>query len=1573
MRGRKALQNLALNCHFTLPWGRAFHFSRELVCQGEKIPSKGQQRQSASSFSHSHARKMVLLVSLFLLSLTSAAQNPPPTPTLISPAAGPTSGGTSVTITGANFQSGATVNLGSVPATNVIVVNSTTITATTPANGGGTVNVTVTNPDLQTGTLYAVQQPLSNPGFESGKTGWVMSGSGTATVLAGSAHSGSNYAQVTVTPPSTQESFIAVLNGTSQYLPVNPGDVINFGGWAFRVDTNSGDGKARWLIEVTDSNKANAVYVAATPGNATTSSWVQQQASYTVPTGKSFVRLMCQITGSTVLAQANFDDAGLTRTVPGGGFTYFSSQPSLTSISPSNGSIAGGTSVTLTGTNFQAGATVTLGATAASNVTVVNSTTITAKTPSNPAGAANVVVTNPDSTTTLVQAITNRGFESGTTGWVAGGTGAVAIIANSSQAHSGSNYAQLTSAPGNHPLLNSIPPSSNSQYLPVNPGDVITFGGWISRGTGDGAAHWVLQITDSNKANPVYVTTTNVTSSSWTFFQKTVTVSSAGQFVRFFAEIFNNTVPATANFDDAVLVDSAQEIVFNYVTPPTMGWIGPNSGPANAANPISVLGTNFASGATVWFGGVQATNVTVVNSTKITATSPAGSPGSVGVVVSNPPGITSPFALAYTFNPPPFVTSVSPGSGPLSGGSSITISGGNFLPGARVTVGGTPAQDISVGTSLITATTAAHASGLVDVVVTNPDSQSATASGAYAYQQPAPSISAVSPPSGSTSGGTAVVISGANFLPNPTVTFGGKAATLTSASTGAVAVTTPSATNTGVVDVGVINSDGQSNALTGGFSYVSPGPAPTISSISSSSGSTSGGASITINGTNFVSGATVAFGGAAATNISVVNNHTIKASTPPYAPGRVNVTITNPDGQSATLFGVISLLPDPDFESGSAYWQFVGSGSASVNNDPANAEEGNQYALLTSNAGASAVFYSTDSSGTNQYFPVAAGDVISFGGGVYRLSGDGQANYALVVTDSNKNVLTTLQTSPNNTTTPVWVNMLGTYTVPAGAAFVRLGAQIRVNTVTAQARFDDAVLRRMPAGAGYTYAGPALPGVYTHRYDNQRTGQNTNETILTPANVNSAKFGKKFSYPVDGFIDAQPLYVANVTINGTAHNVVYVVTEHDSVYAFDADGAQSTPLWQSSFINPAAGVTTVPRTDVGDNLIPQSEIGIMGTPVIDPVAGTIYALARTKENGSYVQRIHALDIASGLERPNSPVLVQVSIPGTGAGSVNGQLAYTSFRQNVRAGLVLANGVVYFAAASLEDRGAYHGWVLGYDAQNLNLVGAFNSTPNGWGAGIWEGGSGIAADPVGNLYVETGNGSFDAYLGGQDYGDSIIKLQQSSMGLNPVDFFAPHNEFFLAQNDLDLASGNTLLLPDQPGPHVHELIGGGKEGTLYVIDRDALGGYNPSGDTQIVQALPGAITQTTDTVDAGLWNTPTYWNGLVFILGRDDVMKVFALQNGLLVGPIFQGKSVLAIAEGVISSNGAYDPILWVGQGAANALRAFDPYDLTREYYNTTQAGTRDMPGGITRFTVPLVVNGQVYVGTKQELDVYGLF
>jgi hypothetical protein len=1247
--------------------------------------------------------------------------------------------------------------------------------------------------------------------------------------------------------------------------------------------------------------------------------------------------------------------------------------PTLTAVSPAIGSTAGGTTVTLTGANFLVGATVMFGGTAATEVAVISSTTITLTTPANTTAApVSVTVVNPDGQTSAVMPLVNPGFESGITGWQVAGTGNSTVVTNAAQAHSGQSFVQLVSPAGDHPYVNGIVAGATSAYLPVNPGDVITFGGWADRVAGDGSVHWVLQVTDVNKLNPAYSTTTNVTSSAWTFYQNTYTVPSTGRFARFYSEIFGDSIPATANYDDAILIYAPKSTLFTYQPSPSISWIGPNSGPAKTANPVTISGSNFAAGATVSFGGVKATSVIVVNSTTITANTPASAAGPANVVVTSKTGVASTPAITYTFNPPPSLSSVSPSVGPLTGGASVVISGTNFLPGAKLTLGGAPATSISTTSGSISANTPPHSAGVADVVVTNPDGQSITATGGYSYQQPAPALSAVTPASGSVKGGTIVVLGGTNFLPGPSVTFGGVAATVTTANATSITVSAPPNASQGAVSVTVTNSDGQAGTLSGGYDYVAAGPKPSISSLNSASGSTAGGAAVSITGSNFVAGATVMFGGAPATNVTVASSSSITATTPPHASGPVNVTVTNPDGQSATLQGAIALLPNPSFETSPA-WKFVGSGSALLMNDPANAEDGSNYTLVTSNPGGPATIYATDSSGSNQYFAVTAGDVITYGGGAYRLSGDGSTNYTLVVTDSNKNVLTTWRTVPNNATTPAWTNMQGTYTIPAGAAYIRLGAQIRSNTVMAQVRFDQATFERVPAGGGYTYVGPDSPGVFTYHYDNLRSGVNSSETTLTPANVTQQTFGKKFTYPVDGWIDGQPLYVANVNIGGSVHNVVYVTTEHDSVYAFDADGLVSSPLWQTSFINTSAGVTTIPTTDLVMGGFKQPEFGVMATPVIDPLAGTIFVLARTLENGQYLQRLHALDITTGAERSNSPTLVQVSVPGTGTGAMNGVLSYDSYAQNVRPALTLVNGTVYIAAASLEDLYNYHGWVLGYDEQSLDLVGAFCATPNGVMGGIWQSGAGLGADAAGNLYLETGNGTFDANLGGQDYGDSIVKLQASSAGLNPVDYFTPYNQAALSAADLDISSGAALLLPDQPGPHVHELIGGGKQGTIYVIDRDAMGGFNAAGDTQIVQAIPGAITPTAGKVNGGLWNIPMYWDNIVYLIGRNDVMKAFALQNGMLVGPIFEGNTKLFVTDTAISSNGTSNGILWVSQGDINEIHAYDPFDLTHEYYNTNQAGTRDVPATLTRFMVPTVVNGKMYVGTQSELDVYGLF
>ena len=302
------------------------------------------------------------------------------------------------------------------------------------------------------------------------------------------------------------------------------------------------------------------------------------------------------------------------------------------------------------------------------------------------------------------------------------------------------------------------------------------------------------------------------------------------------------------------------------------------------------------------------------------------------------------------------------------------------------------------------------------------------------------------------------------------------------------------------------------------------------------------------------------------------------------------------------------------------------------------------------------------------------------------------------------------------------------------------------------------------------------PGMYMHHNDNARTGQNLNETVLNLSNVNSASFGKLASFATDGIAHASPLYVANVNIPSVGRrNVVYVATEHDSVYAFDADGAGTAPLWKVSFLG--AGVTSVPNGDTGECCDIAPEIGITGTPVIDPATGTLYVVAKTKEGTSYPQRLHALDIATGAEKFGGPVLIQASVPGTGTGSNAGQLPFNSLRENERTALLLLNGVVYFGFGSHGDNQPYHGWLMGYNATTLQRVLTFSSTPNGEGGGIWQSGGGLAIDAAGIFYFATGDGSFSVNTGGVDYGDTFIKFSPSS---GVIDYFTPHDQSNLEQ-------------------------------------------------------------------------------------------------------------------------------------------------------------------------------------------------
>jgi hypothetical protein len=367
----------------------------------------------------------------------------------------------------------------------------------------------------------------------------------------------------------------------------------------------------------------------------------------------------------------------------------------------------------------------------------------------------------------------------------------------------------------------------------------------------------------------------------------------------------------------------------------------------------------------------------------------------------------------------------------------------------------------------------------------------------------------------------------------------------------------------------------------------------------------------------------------------------------------------------------------------------------------------------------------------------------------------------------------------------------------------------------------------------------AQVAVTTYHNDNYRSGQNVNEVILTPANVNQNSFGRLFSQSVDGAIYTQPLYLPNISIAGQGHNVVFVATEHDSVYAFDADsnaGANASPLWHVSFINPAAGVTTVPNSNIQCNdIVP--EIGITGTPVIDTSTGTLYVVAKTLENSTYVQRLHALDVTSGAEKFGGPIVISGKVAGTGTGSVNNSISFDPRWQHQRLSLLLQNGLVYIGWGShcSEGNGPYHGWIMAYAAGTLQQMGAWVDTPDGEQGGIWESGGGPAGDSGFNTYFSTGSpATFDEASGVPiDYGESIVKLGPPANGAFPVaDFFTPFNWMTLNSGDVDISSsGLTLIDLPSTSPHKHLLISGGKQGTIYVLNRDNMGQFNSSGDTQ----------------------------------------------------------------------------------------------------------------------------------------------
>ena len=593
----------------------------------------------------------------------------------------------------------------------------------------------------------------------------------------------------------------------------------------------------------------------------------------------------------------------------------------------------------------------------------------------------------------------------------------------------------------------------------------------------------------------------------------------------------------------------------------------------------------------------------------------------------------------------------------------------------------------------------------------------------------------------------------------------------------------------------------------------------------------------------------------------------------------------------------------------------------------------------------------------------------------------------------------------------------GLYTPPSSGG---------THTVTATSVANSADLASATVGV------TDLAGVFTHHNDLSRDGTNSQEYALAPSSLSTYTFGKLFSCATatsseaqagEGAVFTQPLWVPSFSIAGGIHNVIFVATEHDTVFAFDADASPCVTYWQVNLLDTlhggTSGETPVVWNDVGygyGDLYP--EVGVTGTPVIDPTTSTIYLVSKSQNSaqGTFYQRLHALDLANGNEKFNAPVSIAASVPGVGDGGST--VSFSAQMQNQRLGLALAEGTVYLGWSAHEDAPPWHGWLIGYSAANVQQQAAvFNTSPNGGEGGIWAAGGAPAVDSSGNLYIATGNGVFDANvmtMPDNDYGDSVLKLAlfsgttSNGENLSLVDWFTPDDQSCLANTDTDLGAGEPVLLPDQTaGPVPHLLVQMGKEGVIYLINRDDMGhlqANNCSGsNSQIVQSFVGS--------PSGFYGTPAFWqNSLYFAgsldsTGAGDYLKMFSFNpatGSFETAPVSESEHYFNFpgASPSVSSQGSANGIVWAidasAYGYANpnadggstncsqvpvpsscvgpaVLHAYDATNLAIEYWNSSMAANnRDQAGNAVKFVPPTVANGKVYVSTRGEVDVYGL-
>jgi hypothetical protein len=845
-------------------------------------------------------------------------------------------------------------------------------------------------------------------------------------------------------------------------------------------------------------------------------------------------------------------------------------------------------------------------------------------------------------------------------------------------------------------------------------------------------------------------------------------------------------------------------------------------------------------------------------------------------------------------------------------------------------------------------------------------------SGGFKYNPP-PAVTVVSPNVGALAGGTVVTLTGTNFVSGAAVKFGGVAASaVTFVSSTTLKATTPARATSGSVAVVVSNPDGQRGAFGAATVLVTnPGFESGITNWVLTGGGTAAvkaGATLAHSGNNYLevtsasgnhpqvfnanasnqqsyfavqAGDLITFGGWAA---RVSGDGSARWNLASYDVNKANPNFPHPFPTNATSNKWADQFGSYIVPAGRSFVSFYTEIYANTVSADARFDDG----FLTRQTGGFTYSSTTPTLSSITVTPanasIAAGSTVQFTATGY-------------YSDNSTQDLTTLATwSSSNTAVATISNTAGSQGLASGVA---AGAA----TITATSG-------TVSGNTGLTVTSGTTPitGFLTFGFNNQRLGQVVNETTLTPANVNVNTFAKlsnsatgKFNYTLDGWAFGQPLYAASVAVNGgPVKNVVYVATMHDSVYAFDADGLQTAPYWHRNFLNVSAGITSIPMADVGNgNLYP--EIGIVSTPVIDANSQTIYVVAATKEPGpTYFWRLHALSLTTGAEKFGGPV----AISATG---------FSPKVQMNRPALLLLNGAVYVSFGSYQDVGTYHGWVFAYNAQTLQKLGALNTTATGSFGAIWMSGSGPAADASGNLFFSVGNGSFSPANG--NFGDSMLKValvNQSSLAVS--DYFTSYTQATMNSTDTDYGSGGVLVVPDQPTSIPHIALNGAKDGSVYVVNRDNMGHMHASDNTQAVQVLPIAGSCTEDC----LFSSPAYWNGYVFMNASGLPLRAYKLSNSLLTGPASSSAHSMGYpgVTPVVSANNTSNSIVWVLERIDTtnsvALRAYNATNLSTELYNSQTNATRDAIGPGTRFSVPLVYKGRVYVPTQKALVVFGL-